>query len=105
MIKYSVAFLIPKDAKRFLGDDGWEFESDSRISSEIENLLKKEFVTNEVAPDFSSYEAENIKIDLFKDVNGQIENMYFRFYNGVSPVLPRFLEEYSRLGDLDFFIP
>ena len=105
MGKYSVAFLIPCNTVRFLGGDGWEFESDLRIPEEVEALLKKECPTSETAADYSSYEYHNLKVGVIKDADGAIENIYFRFYGGVEPELPAFLNEVSRLYDLDFFIP
>ncbi|MFC3678613.1 hypothetical protein [Bacterioplanoides pacificum] len=105
MSKYSVAFLIPRDTVRSLCDDGWEFSSESRIPSEVESLLKSEFSETEVTPEYSSYESGNVMVGISKDSSGQIENVYFRFYEGLKPTLPLFLTEFSQLNNLDFFIP
>jgi hypothetical protein len=105
MGRYAVGFLIPKDANRVLGDDGWEFESDSRVPLSIETLLSSVFSLRESASGYSSYEGSKIRADVFKDKNGEIENIYFRFYESVPPELPDFLkvDEYSK--NLEFFVP
>ena len=105
MSRYSVGFLIPKGASRELGDDGWEFESDSRLPATVEALLKDEFSLRESASDYSTYEGPKIKVDVFKDENGEIENIYFRFYEGIPPKLPDFLRDNECYKDLEFFTP
>ncbi len=105
MGKYSVGFLIPKDASRVLGDDGWEFESDSRLPSNIESLLETQFSLRESSSSLSTYDGPSLKVNVFKDECGEIENIYFRFYDDASPELPDFLKEVQSSNQLEFFIP
>ncbi len=103
--RYSVGFLIPQNSSRVLGNDGWEFESDSRLPSIIESLLKENLSLVETSPDFSAYEGRGLKVSVLKDQKGEIENIYFRFYDGVASELPGFLQPYQSNENLDFFIP
>lgn len=103
--KYSVAFLIPKDAKRFLSDDSWVFESNYRIPSKIELLIRNQFSLRESTSDFSAYEGNKLKVDVFKDDKGEIENIYFRFYGDAFNELPDFLKYHECINDLEFFVP
>ncbi len=103
--KYSVGFLIPKEAHRHLGDDGWEFESNLRLPADIESLLNSKLSLCESSPDFSAYDGIGIKVNVFKDEQGEIENIYFRFHKGVTPELPDFLKNSAHCKDLEFFIP
>ncbi len=54
MEKYSAGFLIPKDVNRVLGDNGWEFESSSRLPADIELLFKSELSLCESSLDFAT---------------------------------------------------
>ena len=103
--KYSVGFLIPKDAARVLSDDGWEFESDLRLPKNIECLLKDNFRLSKSSSNFSAYYGSNLKLDVFKDEFGEIENIYFRFYKGTKPDLPGFLKNFLISNQLEFFVP
>ena len=105
MTRYKVGFLIPSGAVKTLGDDGWEFESDKTLPSEVEALLKDSLLSTSSSSDHASYEGENIKADVFKDKYGEIVNVYFRFYSEESPSLPRFLEGHEVLENVEFFKP
>ena len=103
--KYSVGFLIPKNANRFLGDDGWEFECDLRLPANIESLLGNQLSLCESSPVFSSYDGPGLKADVLKDKFGNIESIYFRFYENTVPELPDFLKGIEDSDQLEFFIP
>lgn len=102
--KYKAGFLIPQGAKKSLGEDGWEFESDERLPYELESHLAKELTMSASGKEFSSFEGNSIKVEVSKDSNGQIESVYFRFYYG-PPRLPSFLENIENIDAMDFFIP
>ncbi len=103
--RYSVGFLIPKNTRRILSDDGWEFESDSRIPLITEMLLSKYFSLIQSSLDHSEYEREGVKMDVFKDENGEIENIYFRFYTDIRPELLSILKNSECCENLEFFTP
>jgi len=103
--RYSVGFLIPKDASRTLGEDGWEFESNSRLPENIESLLEVKLSLSESSSDLSTYSGLGLKVDVFKDEDGEIENVYFRFYDNATPELPDFLKEVESSNNLEFFVP
>ncbi len=105
MNQYSVGFLIPKDANRILGDDGWEFESNLRLPVNIESLIETQFSIGESSSSFSAYDGPSLKVDVFKDECGEIENIYFRFYDDATPELPGFLKEVQSSNQLEFFVP
>lgn len=102
---YSVAFLLPMGAERSLGDDGWEFNSEQRISSQLESVLKGEYLLRTASDECSYFEGENISIEVFKDRNGLVENVYFRFYGGVPPSLPVCLRDADFIKKTEFFVP
>lgn len=103
--KYTTAFLLPNNSKKFLGDDGWEFESKSRIPIAIETALNEQLNRCEAASDCATYEGQGLKVDVFKDKRGEIENIYIRFYDGQSPEVPGFLKNIESIGQLEFFVP
>ncbi len=103
--KYIAAFLFPKNAIRILNDDGWNFESETRIPKEIEGFLRKAFILCEADSTFSTYKGDRIKIDLFKDNKSEIEHIYLRFYDGQQPELPLCLKAFDGISELEFFIP
>lgn len=103
--KYRVGFLIPKDTSCNLSDDGWEFASCSRVNKSVECLISEKYSLVESSNDFSSYEGQSIKISVFKDMRGDIEHIYFRFYDDLLPKLPTIFQELSSLNDLEFFVP
>lgn len=103
--KYTAAFLIPEDAKRILSDDGWKFQSKNKISRQIEELLSNHLTLKETDNRYSSYEGGFLKIDVFKDVKGKVDYLYFRFYDSKQPTLPLFLKDEDILKNLLFFVP
>jgi hypothetical protein len=103
--KYSAAFLIPKYSRRTLTNDGWEFESDTHIPVIVESVIKKELVLVENYLDISSYEKGNMRVNLTKNENDELENIYFRFYDEAPPVLPKYLGCLDVMKELEFFVP
>jgi len=102
--KYKAGFLIPKGARKRLGEDGWEFESNERLPNELESRLAKELTMSASGKEFSSFEGNSIKVEVSKDSNGHIETVYFRFYIE-PPRLPRFLENIENKNAMEFFVP
>ncbi len=104
MNKYKVAFILPQDTKCNLGDDGWDFESEKRITSEVEKILDENFQTVESNLNSKSYEISGVKIDVFRDEKNQIESVFFRYYQG-NPELPSCLMSVVNSNRLQFFVP
>lgn len=103
--KYSAAFLIPKNSRRTLTNDGWEFDSDTHIPDIVESVIKKELIFVENYLDISSYEKGNLRIDLTKSENDELEEISFRFYDEALPVLPEYLGCLDVMNELEFFVP
>ncbi len=103
--QYSVAFLLPKKSAKFLGNDGWEFKSNYKVPEEVRLLIEENLSITTSPLDGLVYSNESLKLNLFEDRLGRIENIYFRFYNGLEANIPDFLEEIVISDELDFFIP
>ncbi|WP_155920473.1 hypothetical protein [Methylobacter luteus] len=78
--KYKAAFIIPVDTQKTLGEDGWEFETSKRLSSELSvflaDALNLRFL--ESYADSGIYMNDNIKMTITYDPNKLIEFVYFQ---------------------------
>jgi len=105
MKRYKAGFLIPSGTKKTLGDDGWTFESDKTLPDEIEVLIDSSLLLVSSSDSHASYDGDNMEVDVFKNEDGAIENVYFRFYDDIAPSLPSFLVGQTALADVEFFKP
>ena len=81
--KYKAVFLIPKNAKRVLGDDGWEFSSDTHLPK---NII--DFVTSNLSLSFEesylgidSYKSNQMKASVIKNESLEIEHVYIQVFD------------------------
>lgn len=78
--KYKAAFIIPVGTKKTLGEDGWEFETSKRLSTELSafliGVLNLRFL--ESYSDSDIYINDNIKMTVIYDHDKLIEFVYFQ---------------------------
>jgi hypothetical protein len=78
--KYKAAFIIPVGTKKTLGEDGWEFETSQRLSTELSafliDALNLRFL--ESYSDFDIYINDSIKMTVAYDQDKLIEFVYFQ---------------------------
>ncbi|MBL1274778.1 MAG: hypothetical protein COB30_001700 [Ectothiorhodospiraceae bacterium] len=106
--KYQAAFLVPAETLKFLGEDGWEFESENNVPENI-----KDFLTDVLALEFlkvdlgiAYYVNDIIQASLFYDEDEEnIEHVYFQIYNDKIEVLKSAFLVSEFYGSLDLFVP
>ncbi len=105
--KYKAAFIIPIGAKKVLGEDGWEFETSSRLSSEINEYLVKalklRFLESYLGID--SYVDDDIKMSILFDDQKQIESIHFQLYGDALTVLSEVCQGGKISDEAELFIP
>lgn len=78
--KYKAAFIIPVGTRKTLGEDGWEFETSKRLSTELRaffiDVLNLRFA--ESYSDCDIYVNDNIKMTVIYDHDKLIESVYFQ---------------------------
>ena len=105
--RYEAAFIIPVGASKVLCEDGWEFETPNRLSSEIAEFLvdalNLQFSENYLGID--RYVGENIEMSVFYDDQGQIESIQFQLYGDSMTVLVGVFQASSIASQSELFIP
>jgi hypothetical protein len=78
--KYKAAFIIPVGTKKTLGEDGWEFETSKRLSTELRAFLIDVFNLRflESYSDSDIYINDDIKMTVIYDKDKLIEFVYFQ---------------------------
>ena len=104
--KYKAAFIIPVDALKTLGENGWEFETSKRISIALSTYLIGELNLRclEKHSDFDSYISDSVKMTIIYDDDKLIESIYFQLIGDSLPKLKALLRD-SRLENFELFIP
>jgi len=107
MGKYEAAFLLPCGTSKTLGDDGWDFQSHSRISSDIVGVVTENFSFKylESYLGIDSYENEAMKMSVIFDDNDEIEQISFQLYNDSLETFKNTLELDGCAGNVELFIP
>ncbi|MBL4953533.1 hypothetical protein JK635_15170 [Neobacillus sp. YIM B02564] len=103
---YKAAFLVPASAKKKLDDLGWEFETKDRLPSELVEVLvryfglgfKENYVNTDV------YVGKGVKMIVFKDDCGLIEQIYFQLFDGNVEKL-RNVSVFKSFKNVELFIP
>jgi hypothetical protein len=106
--KYQAAFIIPTDAKKILGEDGWEFETSNRVSPEVSEYLIKSLNLKllESYLEIDDYVNEKMKMSVIHDDQKNIESIYLQLYE--ESVLDVLLEicQNSKISDgFELFVP
>jgi len=101
------AFLIPADAKKSLGENGWEFYSNFRIPSfimdHIIKVLNLSFVEKYLC--IETYANQEIKASIFYDANGLIEIIYFQARKNSLRSISNAFNTIGMPVNLELFIP
>lgn len=105
--KYKAAFIIPAGAEKVLGEDGWEFESSSRLSLGVkEHLIDAlELKFQESYLGIDSYIEGNVKMSVFYDDESQIESIHFQLYEDALAVLSEVCQAGGIANEAELFIP
>lgn len=79
---YRSNFVIPKGARRVLGDAGWEFSSLDRIPKDIVDVLMSELalVETDAYLGVQEFSGECAKATVLLDEQGRVENIFLRAY-------------------------
>ncbi len=104
---YKAAFILPKDAKKKLGDDGWEFESSQRLPSEVSELLADslglKYLESYLGIDV--YTNAEMKMSVERDDQSLIEFISFQIYGDVIDEFKEKVRACSWCEQVDNFIP
>jgi len=105
--KYQAAFIVPIGTNKVLGEDGWEFESTSRLSEEIKarliKSLKLSFLESYLG--IESYVDDNVKMSvIFDDQNG-IESIHFQLYGSALATLSEVCQSSRISFEAELFVP
>ncbi|AEF99690.1 hypothetical protein [Methylomonas methanica] len=78
--KYKAAFIIPVGTTKTLGEDGWEFETSQRLSTELSAFLVDTLGLRflESYSDSDTYINDNVKMAIAYDHDKLIEFVYFQ---------------------------
>lgn len=105
--KYKAAFIIPIGARRNLCEDGWEFETSSRISPEVSKYLIKTLKLKllESYLGLDDYVGENMKMSVVHDEQNNIESIYFQLYEDALTALSKVCQSEKLTADVELFVP
>lgn len=99
--------MIPVGACKILDEDGWEFESSERLSSEVaEHLiaaLRLDFV--EMHSRIKRYVGDNIVMSIFLDDNNEVENIYFQVCGDSLRALSGLCQDPQVSSKAEMFVP
>lgn len=105
--RYKAAFIMPIPNEKFLGDGGWEFQSDKRLPKDAEKFLleslKLKFVEN--FSGMAAYEGDDLKATVISDDSGEIENVYFKLYGMTKERLSSHFQESPLSSHAELFFP
>jgi len=105
--KYTAAFIIPKNTKRILEEDGWIFNSSNRLPNEIKEScvksLKLQF--SERYLDIEVYINNSIQMSVTYDDKNFIEIISFQIYDQGLEVFKSKIETNAWYQQVNLFIP
>ena len=106
-MEYQAAFIIPVGARKFLDEDGWEFDSPARLSEDIKDYLieslKLGFLESYLGVE--SYVDGNIKMSIILDDKNEIEIFYFQLYGDALGRLTELCQSGRVSSEAELFIP
>ncbi|MPQ69202.1 MULTISPECIES: hypothetical protein [unclassified Pseudomonas] len=105
--KYRAVFVIPVGALKVLGEQGWEFFSEERLSSELEGFYVESFhlKNKESYLGLRAYEGAGVKLLVESDSELCTEFFYFRFYEGSFSDFLEVLKKAQAVEVNEVFIP
>lgn len=105
--KYKAAFIIPIGTHKVLGEDGWEFETLNRLSSEIKEFLVDALNLHylESYLGIDAYVSESVKMSVIYDDQSQIESISFQLYGDAVSGLSRVFRSGQIANKSELFIP
>ena len=105
--KYKAAFIIPRGAKKVLGEYGWEFETSKSVCSEVSEYLVNSLHLKLLEKYFGldDYVNESIKMSVVYDDYENIENIYFQLYEDALTDLLKVCQNVNALENVELFIP
>ena len=103
---YTAIFLIPNSVDRILGEDGWEFISNKRLSENLVVLLVNQFALTEDESylGVTVYLGDHMKFSVIRDDAGLIEQISIQVHRGSSVDIAKEINE-LRLDCVELFIP
>lgn len=105
--KYQAAFIIPKNSSKTLTDNGWEFQSPARISSDVKDtlvgLLGLAFLESYLG--IESYANDKIKMSVVLDEMNKIESIHFQLHENALAALSLVFQNGALFSKTELFIP
>ncbi|UZE26166.1 hypothetical protein LOY67_12410 [Pseudomonas sp. B21-056] len=105
--KYRTAFIVPEGARKKLSDDGWEFESASRLSLDFKERLIDHLdlsYLNEYLG-IEAYCGADLEVGFFYDDDHQVEFVHLKMYGDVQLNTLELLGELVVDGSFELFVP
>ena len=105
--KYKAAFLVPKGSDRTLGEDGWIFTGEKRLSADVVDFLVVllGLVLMESYLGMDRYIGDSLQATVVHDDEGNIEHVDFQVYDDARKKLEEAFVS-SELGDsCELFFP
>lgn len=109
MIKkpYQAAFIIPAGARKFFGENGWEFRSSRRLPNDLADYLMSVF-SLELVETYAGIKrclGQQMDMQIVCDSNDEIENLYLRL-NKICPAkLVEIFQAFDNFNEIEIFIP
>ena|SRR5689334_462294 len=106
--QYRAAFVIPRGAKKVLGESGWEFDSQNRLPDSIKDSLVSVLKLKPLQRylGIESYADEHsMKMSVIYDDSHQIENIYFQLHGDALMRLVDYFNSQGLEDGCELFIP
>jgi len=104
---YEAAFILPLPNRKYLGDVGWEIESEARLPCDtvdfLTNVLNLIFVESYSGIDI--YEGGGVRASVVKDDFGMIEQIHLKIYDGDRSDLSLLFGRSSLASYAELFFP
>jgi len=106
-VKYKAAFIIPLGTNKIMDEDGWVFETSSRLSPTVKeyliDTLRLKFQESYLG--IEAFINESIKMSVFYDSGHQIESIHFQLFEGSEAILSDVCKVDKITDEAELFIP
>jgi hypothetical protein len=106
-VNHHAVFIIPAGACKQLGEDGWEFDSPTRIPNQLGDKLAGclSLSFDEQYSGIKKYIGGDVAMSIFCDDSGEIENIYLQANRESMMIVKEACHSAVLSGEVEIFIP